>query len=775
MYNHSCNKCELSTLSNRTVCLPGRGNPNADILIIGDAPDHRDNTAQVPFADPQIQQVFARCGITEANAFFTYAVKCMPPHQGRAGKRRDINGKHRRACLSYLLSEAESIRPRIAVCLGLDAFKCFFPYAVNISEYRGRILPSKNFGAVTVTYKPTYVYHNRAFEEMLQRDFKIVHEYLRTGTVEVKEYGSQSIITDDESVIQEFIQHAFTIGRCASDVETSGLDHWSNKFQVTHAGFYSGGKGICFDPRFHQEAYHKLLELEQIVHNAGFEGSIYPSGCRITRDTQILSHLFNPFLPTRLEERANIHLGNIRWKGNESTWTDWAKRNIIDTEVTWRLDEFLWENLDEKRHKLHDNIVLPAAIIYGGITARGVRVDTHHQYELNLELEKEAAEIHQHVVEAYSFPRDGNLNSAPQVSDFLYKKLKLPIPPQALKELGDPSTSADILAELALLYPVCAKVREYRHVKKLSSNYIWRDSDGGYKHLIHPRYNVCGTVTGRPSSGKSRDEYKDPPFQTLSNEARIRRSIVPKKKIFVQGDLKQVELVIATRFSGDPVLTDAFITGKDIHYLTAVMMNGGGEFDKKTPEGKERRRKAKPPNFLTVYGGHWKLIQLGALKDYGIVFSDLEASDVQIGWFNLYAGIKRWHQKVYREILLDPRRESPFGRVWVISEAQSRDNKVINQAHRKALNYPTQGSGSDCNLLGLLELDKMDSDAACATVHDSVVADLDATEAEAIEFARVWKQNWEASIQEWWPHEVPIKVDMSVGYSLGDLKEIDFV
>ena len=748
-----CSKCTLSTLSNRTVCLWGRGNKPAKIMIVGDSPDSQDNNKGIAFVGSKYNDLFGKAGM-QGLCYYTYAVKCMPGYTKKTKKK--IKKSERGACYDYLLSEFNEVKPQLVVFLGADAWKVAFEAASSVNEYRGRVYPHPDFGFVACTYSPKYIFTNQAYENLFINDMKNYIEFISTGRIAKVTYGGEVSVSDDAQEIEEAFREACLFPQVFSDVETSGLNYWEPGFRTTVYGAAWGkGRGIVFEPARHPELYAKFLQLPQVVHNATFEGGIYPRSTRIVGDTLVLSHLQNPLLPLGLETRANIHLGNVHWKGNELTLNDWKQRNRIDVDVTRCLHEMLTTSLDNARIHLHDRLVLPAAIIYAGIQARGIRLDVAHQQALDKELEDEAKQIRERLVREFGFPANGNVGSPEQVSNYLYKQLNIRVPPGALGEDSKfASTNADYLAELALDYPVCAVIRKYRETCKLRSNYIYRDSNGSLLQEIHPKFRVCGAVTIRPTS-------QDPPGQTFSRQKRVRRSYTNRRGILISGDLKQVELVVGgARIAADPTMVKVYTTGGDIHTETALAICGSGDDASRT--------KAKPLNFLLLYGGEARMLRLAALKQYGVLFSEEEAYRYRTMWLQKYLGVYQHHQNTAHELLQSGIVRSPLGQVWQLQEALSSDPRQQKEAVRKALNYPVQGTGALCCHCGLIELDKMDPGAAILTVHDQVVADVPLEGAK--EFAIEWKRRWEAAIQEVYPHEVPIQVDMKMGSSLGELK-----
>lgn len=573
------------------------------------------------------------------------------------------------------------------------------------------------------------------------------------------------VISHNRDEIVAALERAEQVGTVASDVETADRDgnpstkYWEDGFQVTHYGAcWDDEDAITFDPRKFPDLYKGFLKLKQIVHGAEYEGGVWERDVKIVGCTKLMSKLTDQTKPSSLEEAASRYLFMPLWKGHETTWEHWAERNLRDVVATWKLAWKLWRGLDSRRRNLHDEILLPSAIIYGHIPRRGLRLDCDNQRKLEWELTVEANEVYEQLV-ASGMPRGANINSPPQMRRFLYEQMRIPVPDRAYTKSGEASTDANTMAQLALAYPVCGLVRKWRGINKLKSNYVYHSDDGfGFLDILHPTFNLTGADTGRASS-------QNPNGQNFSRQPRVRRNYIPSRDLFLSLDMKQAELVIrGARLANDPTMVRVYKNGGDIHTETCLAIVGDLT--------KENRTKAKTANFSLLYGGKWQMFQLIALKNFEIVLTDGEAFDMHRGWFDKYYGIKEENARIARQVLLAPHKtHGPTGRVYDHSEyARSRARHHQEEAIRQGYNYSTQGAAFDLCCLGLIELDRLDSQAPTLTVHDNVVADV--YEKDWKELEHEWRTAWERRMQEVWPHEVPLRVESSIGPNLGDLKEV---
>ena len=108
-----CNKCQLC--KNRKNVVFGVGNPNADIMFIGEGPGAEEDEQGIPFvgkAGKLMNQAFKGLGIDRDDVYIANIVKCRPPNNRTPLKEEAI------ACLDYLRNQVILVKPKIIVLLG---------------------------------------------------------------------------------------------------------------------------------------------------------------------------------------------------------------------------------------------------------------------------------------------------------------------------------------------------------------------------------------------------------------------------------------------------------------------------------------------------------------------------------------------------------------------------------------------------------------------------------------------------------------------------------
>ena len=108
-----CTACELC--KTRTNCVFGTGNPDADVLFVGEAPGDNEDKTGVPFvgrAGQLLDQYLYAVDIPRESVYIANILKCRPP------KNRDPLPAEEDACMDFLRRQVKLIRPKIIVCLG---------------------------------------------------------------------------------------------------------------------------------------------------------------------------------------------------------------------------------------------------------------------------------------------------------------------------------------------------------------------------------------------------------------------------------------------------------------------------------------------------------------------------------------------------------------------------------------------------------------------------------------------------------------------------------
>ncbi len=197
----------------------------------------------------------------------------------------------------------------------------------------------------------------------------------------------------------------------------------------------------------------------------------------------------------------------------------------------------------------------------------GVRVDSEVLREMSSRLAVTIDDLAERIYA--STGHRFNINSPKQLGDVLFNKMDLPKPMKYGKGKVI-STAQDILEDLAQHHEVPALVLEYRQLQKLKGTYldalpVLADAQG----RIHTTFNQVGTATGRLSS--TNPNLQNIPVRTAVGREIRAAFVAAQGNLLMSADYSQIELRLMAHFSQDPLLLDAYRTGKDIHTL-----DGGG-------------------------------------------------------------------------------------------------------------------------------------------------------------------------------------------------------
>lgn len=240
-----------------------------------------------------------------------------------------------------------------------------------------------------------------------------------------------------------------------------------------------------------------------------------------------------------------------------------------------------------------------------------------------------------------------------------------------------------------------------------------RDPD----NVIHATYNVGFVKTGRLSSS-------NPNVQQIS--ARLKPAFIPRPgHVLLDLDYSQVELRVAAFVSRSQPMIEAFQRGDDLHRLLAAKIAG------KAPEEvtSMERKRAKAGNFGLLYGMSPGGFQTYAATAYDVSLTLAEAQAVHSAFFEMWDGMRQWHERSKRRAYERGYVTSPIGRTQWLSDLYSKSSFKSSHAERNALNSPVQGFGSDlmqmaaASIMGTLPgypLPKVEGAHVVATVHDEI-------------------------------------------------------
>ncbi|MCL6326351.1 DNA polymerase I [Pectobacterium polaris] len=421
-----------------------------------------------------------------------------------------------------------------------------------------------------------------------------------------------------------------------------------------------------------------------------------------------------------------------------------------DADVTLHLHQKLWGKLQPHADlcQVFQTIDMPLVPVLSRIERTGVLIDPVILAEHSKELTARLAELE---IQAYELAgEEFNLSSTKQLQGILYEKQKLPILKKTPK--GAPSTNEEVLAELALDYPLPKLILEYRGLAKLKSTYTDKLPlmINPATKRVHTSYHQAVTATGRLSSS-------DPNLQNIpvrnDEGRRIRQAfIAPKGYSIVAADYSQIELRIMAHLSGDKGLLNAFANGLDIHRATASEVFGIA-LDKVTSE---QRRSAKAINFGLIYG----MSAFGLSRQLNIPRS--ESQKYMNLYFERYPGVQDYMERTRQQAAEHGYVSTLDGRRLYLPDIHSRNAMARKGAERAAINAPMQGTAADIIKKAMIAIDDwLQKDTPkvkmIMQVHDELVFEIhDSVIEESISKIK-------ALMESCMQLNVPLQVDIGTG------------
>lgn len=168
--------CGFEVCEGATHMVPGDGDPDAAVMVVGEAPGASEDKAGLPFvgrAGQLLDTLLGEAGLTRQAVWVTNVVKARPPGN------RDPKAPEVAHHLPWLERELALVQPRLVVPLGRHALKHFAPEA-KISEVHGRPLDAAGRSLFPL-YHPAAALHNQGLRETLVEDARALGAALAGG------------------------------------------------------------------------------------------------------------------------------------------------------------------------------------------------------------------------------------------------------------------------------------------------------------------------------------------------------------------------------------------------------------------------------------------------------------------------------------------------------------------------------------------------------------------------------------------------------------------
>jgi uracil-DNA glycosylase family 4 len=170
-----CTRCKLHTLGRSQVVF-GVGNPDADLMFVGEAPGADEDVQGIPFvgrAGQLLTKIIEAIELKREDVYIANVIKCRPP-QNRNPEPDEVE-----TCEPFLFQQIDVIKPKVIVALGKFAAQALLRTDAPISRLRGRVFEYRGAKLIP-TFHPAYLLRNPSSKREVWEDMKLVRTLLRS-------------------------------------------------------------------------------------------------------------------------------------------------------------------------------------------------------------------------------------------------------------------------------------------------------------------------------------------------------------------------------------------------------------------------------------------------------------------------------------------------------------------------------------------------------------------------------------------------------------------
>lgn len=748
------------------------------------------------------------------------AFKCWP---GNSKDEKTLPAATR-ACQQRTLDEIARYPRKVILALGNPAvWTTTNNFDLRITRARGKVYPSKlaERGIVAAVHPAFLMRGGGSFRQFLAD----VHYALRLlqGAPLKNPGDAQFMLLDTPELIEQFCNYVREkkVEEIVSDAETTGFDFRTR--QIICMGYTVDGHHSYIVPVLDKPELVPFLRkihslpVRWVWHNGKFDIKFlhqppYSSPAVVDEDTMLLSYANDEMRGLHdLEQASSDWLGSPNWKAE---LTKLIPRWVVENGVKRRghygdaprnmLYLYLAKDLlntkglldilrpmvmrDDKSRIQYTKSLIPGSAFLTRIEETGLYVDLQRVDENAERYEKEAAKYREILHSIYKDHTGEEapptfVNSPKQLAEFLYDVLRL-----EPKKKGSRSTDEDTLLGIKGDHPFVINLLKSRKVLKAKGTYVDPAKDNmSNDGATHSTYKLHGTATGRLSSS-------DPNLQNIPRDPILRGQFIARPgKVLLEVDLNQAELRSLATLSRDPDLIRIYSSdGLSIHEVIRKEIYGSKEewsptqfqkfLDKWyinpanlpkdiTPMDRvleEQKMRAKNVNFGIVYG----ITSVGLAEQ--IEDTIQEAARFLLTWSKRFPQAWEFIQLCRRAPVMYKNLVTVFGyrkRFGVVSPEN------LGSLQNEAANFPHQSTAALITLhAGIRLYERLWDEFRVPfvnTVHDSLIAEVDADEQLVRKVAGIIQNECERVGPDWGLNVVPFKAESKVGERWGSLKDLE--
>lgn len=677
---------EVNVLSEKVV--PPSGDPQAKILVCGEAPGEQEDIQGVPFvgqAGKLLDAMLVDAGIRRADCYVTNVVNRRPKDNNFSvlytdGDKRKVPSDELKQQYLRLKGEVESSGCNIVVAAGAEALRALTGEQA-IGKFRGSVIASTLCPGKKVIgiYHPAAILRQFGWRPIAVMD--LARAVRESGYPDIR--TTQRVIqvaSDFAGAVRELerIRSSHDTTRISLDIETAQrqvqcIAFATERYRATVIPFFWKGKSLWSMEEEVQlwQLVKQILEgpHRKIAQNAEYDVLFLQKtmGIRtanVWMDTMLAHHCVYPEFPKGLNFLCAMYTDQPYYKDDidsEDKQVFW-RYNGLDACVTYEVAMELEKELKEfKVEGVYYNFIQKLFEPLMEIGDRGILVDEDRRKTIANELSTQIAELQRQL--------DGiaghelNVNSPKQMVKFLYEELPNLTQTKSRKKKGTkeyvetPTTDAATIDKLNRKkpHPSYELILGIRERQKLLSTYIDLavDTDG----RVRTSYKIAGTKSGRLSSSETI-------FGIGLNIQNVpagpaREIYIPDPgHVFIQGDLSQAEARIVAYVAGEERLIDVFEQGGDIHKRNASII-----FGKPVEEvAPQERQLAKKIVHASNYGMGARRFKEVCWEELNLELDEATAKRYQRMYFNQFPKIELWHRTVQAQLYKNRTLTTPYGR-----------------------------------------------------------------------------------------------------------------
>ena len=448
-----------------------------------------------------------------------------------------------------------------------------------------------------------------------------------------------------------------------------------------------------------------LPAVHLVIHNAAFEVRhlMRYSTARLSFDCTMLAGRVlygeNRSLKDLVKEIAGIEMSK------DLQTSDWSQEILAEEQICYAAADavaalVIWRELDGMLQGKYRNAYnFLKSLVYPVARQSGVRLDIAAHASLIARWDTEIEEARRELAAAGL----ANPNSTKQRQQYLERVL----PVELLVDwpttpTGQLATDSDTLL-MAEHVPTARALATYGRLSSTHANFGPKLRELLIEGHLYPNFKIGGAVTGRFACS-------NPNIQNIPRDGFKSLLLPPPGKVFIGGDLSQIELRAAGQISGEEVINQVFREGRDLHRMMAANITGKPE-----PEiTKEERQMAKAVNFGLLYGAGASALQAYAAKAYRVTMDLAKAKEVKAIFHETYPTLTEWQREIVSETNARGYSESRHVRL-----TRHYDQDVYTHA----MNFPIQSSAWEVLALAIVYIDQNAPEDVTIShhVHDELV------------------------------------------------------